>query len=61
MKVGEFIFCDKNCKFKIFSKTKNFYPFSSMNEFFNIVGMLDIKLTASEVFLNDEKDCELFF
>ena len=52
----EFVFCDKNCKFAVFSKSKRFYSFSSWLEFLNIVDRLDGELTNSKEFLADEEN-----
>ena len=54
-RVVKFVFCDKNCKLKIFSQSEGFYPFSSRSEFCNIVGMLDNDETLSDEFIKDEK------
>ena len=50
----EFVFCDENCKMKIFSKSKRFFPFSSESEFLSILNRLDNETNYSEDFRADE-------
>ena len=39
--VANFVFCDGNCKMKIFSKSEKFFAFSSEYEFLSIINRLD--------------------
>ena len=52
----EYVFCDSNCKQKICSKTKRYYAFNSISEFFNIVSKLDLQENGTDVFLKDEDE-----
>ena len=54
--VVKFVFCDNNCKMKVFSKTENFFAFNSEVEFLNIVSRLDQEASASQDFLIDENE-----
>ena len=51
----EFVFCNQNCKLKVFSNSKLFYSFSSWEEFMNIIQRLDGEITDWKEFLLDEK------
>ena len=53
--VVAFVFCDENCKVKIFSKSKKFFAFNSKYELCNIVYRLDQEANSPEGFLEDEK------
>ena len=52
----EFVFCDGNCKMKVFTKEKQFFAFNSEQEYLNIINRLHLKATASEAFIEDEKN-----
>ena len=55
-RVAEFVFCDENCKMKIFSKLKKFYAFSSEYEFLSIINRLDNETNYTEEFHMDEEN-----
>ena len=46
--VAKFVFCDGNCKMKIFSKSEKFFAFSSEYEFLSIINRLDNEINYSE-------------
>ena len=54
--VAKFVFCDGNCKMKIFSKSEKFFAFSSEYEFLSIINRLDNEINYSEDFRVDEEN-----
>ena len=51
--VVDFVFCDENCRMKIFSKSKRFFAFNSEYEFLTTVYRLDQEANYSEIFIKD--------
>ena len=51
-----FVYCDINCKVKVFTKSEKHLAFNSEHELMRIIYKLDIEATASKEFLNRLSD-----